>query len=133
MLLCGALVILAVGCKKRKIQANLDEFWQLSVYSVNGINEVAVDDQFTLNFSYVDKGVSSVEFVKHYPNGISLSYEGTAEFNSEFTELHIQLNGGLESYVWNLVVNQLDEQNLYLTGSGTNNSESCTIMLKGAN
>lgn len=112
--------VLLVGCKKSKIDKNLDGTWILSELTISGFNEVTVNTSHSLEFSNVDKGEGSVRLISTDAQGVYIE-SGTVSINKDYDHMSITLNDA--GWVSNLDGDfTVDESSFSLTGTYSNSS-----------
>lgn len=120
-----------VGCKKNKIEKNLNETWTLSGLFIGGVNEVTQNTSHTLEFVNVDKGEGNATLVT--TDAVSSYYmTGTVTLNDDYSHADITLNDGTYQIHWDADMT-VDESSLTLSGTHTDNvgSPAETLLING--
>ena len=113
------LSLLLISCTKNRIEKNLDNKWELSVLSLDGVNQVNSSNTYTLNFhSVVDgKGELTLQHTP-LPGPSSYYYVGDFTLNDDYTNIDaiMSLGGNEITLNGNLSVTNSD---LSITGTWT--------------
>lgn len=122
------------SCKKNNIEKNLDNEWQVSVLSLDGVNQVNSSNIYTLTFHSVSNGAG--EITLHHLDNSSVSsyyYIGDFTLNDDYTYIDATMNSGGVNVVISGDLNVTSTE-LSINGTWTDNlgSGSQSLQITGS-
>ena len=131
LLLVLTIALVGVGCKKRKIEKNLNGIWNLSGLFINGENNVTQYTSYQLEFTGVKKGEGRVNLIATDSLGTYID-TGVVFINDDYNTMKMTFIG--DGYTMNMEGSfDVDKSNFNMNGEFLDsNAGTGPVRIKGS-